>query len=302
MKINDKHFSSLTGLRENFDFNEVWSRLDTFIRNASPDKILYNSETLAEDAKYFSMIASPEAYSLKSSETSLGIADKDDNVVTEIKPHESELLAKLDHNEQIQLIALARLCRFDINAKIIDAVSYKVPIDNDTIILDYGQSLKLYDNPYDAELQSKKIIVSRDATKSSVVGNVSLKPGQGTFGVFSGDKLVYVCPLEQSNDAFRLESRLLPDNTIEVNVIDRRDSTICRTYKDCKSFAVLGSNGYLAINHHKIECNNGDDGILQNTINDKISCLDVVLSIEVDLRYRSITITLANNDKKYITY
>lgn len=299
MKLSNQLFSSITSLRNHFDFNEVWSKLDSFIRNASFNKILYNGDTSNEDKEYYVVLSNSGNYTFNKH----GVINKAGNIIIQSDKNEVKLLDSLETQDKVQLIALSRLCRFSISEDIINAVSYKVPFNEDVIVLNYGQSLKLFNIAslnIDKSLVSKKIIVDSSSSKSSVIGNITLKPGEGTYGVFCGDRLVSVCPVEISNTDFCLKSQLLPDNSIEVKAINLRTGTICRSYKNCKFFTVLGSNNFLVINNFRVECYNNQH--LQHVIDKSISILDDALYLDVDSKCHTITITLSNKSKKHINY
>lgn len=244
MKLNNKYISSLDSFRANFNFIEVWNKLDIFMRDLSPNDISYSSP---DDKLLYDAICTP-ADIVKLSHGRLTIK----GVLTlELRDDEVQLqnTAKIPDPVLIQIICLLRLAKVAIPHEIDKAfrpvvVNMAMPY----IELSCGQSIELqYKDITEGILLNEKLIkVAKDADLPSDVGGVILQPGEFTYGIFCDDRMINVCRRRASNKQYALEFVTEDDMPI-LKVKDRTTGMVVSKFKHAHYFALLGDYNFAVI-------------------------------------------------------
>lgn len=301
MVFDNKLYTSLVSIQRDLDIISVWNKLDIFIRDANPNRILFTDEY----AKFYDILKNPSGYFLVE-EDSMAISEnrETDKIPINISKEAYDVLLTLHPAlDRLRLFALAQLLMVDINRDLINRISYKVSYDEPEVYLKYGEGLKLSSlqlSGHDIELSTKKIIVDISAKKPSRIGSYVFSPGSGTYGVFQRDKLVAFCPNEISNSNFLLKTEIVDVNQIIVKAINLKTSTVCRSYKDCTFFSVLGPDNFVVVNAGRVECYNNQP--LQNVIDKNVGILDEPQYLYVDEVNRILNVILKNCETIKITY
>ena len=243
MKLKNKYITSIEALRSNFNFIEVWNKLNILIRDLSPKKIPY---TEPNDIHLFEAIANPKKVQIVNSCISIA-----ENHTVNLNDNELKLLndSKLKRSDFIQIVCLARLAQSVIPQDVEKLFAPLVVNDSsDYIELTMGESipLKQIDFRDGIKLVEKLIKVPNNAQLSCTVGNVELHPGQYTYGVFCENQLVSVSPREGKNASFRLEYKFEDNNPILV-VTDRTTNLVVSKFRRAHYFVLLGDNNFAVI-------------------------------------------------------
>lgn len=252
MKINDKIISSLDSLRANFDFIEIWNKREVAIRDLSPLYIYYPDDI----AVYYEAFANPGNVINDNGKLIFHTESEDVELSLDI---DNKLLSKFTFTERVQILALYAIANVQISETVKDALIDVVLIDDDNITLKNGSSIN-YGKKKSGEhlLTHKSIVVSETSNKSSKVGNITLSPGQMTFGVFCGKELIDVVPPCDENHTYRLEYEMC-DDTVILTVTDIATCNIVAQYKNAHYYALIGEKDFVVIDGLLVSCFANED-------------------------------------------
>lgn len=250
MIINNSIISSIDSLRTNFDFVEIWDKRDIALRDLSPDRILYPDNL----TKFlYGVFAHPESATLVEGMLVHPTKDKEGNEILNPIGFDTRhpALAKFTQSERIQIVALFSLgsTKFDASA-IWDITATEVSFADDKVTLTNGQTLECSKQPASQPLSHKAIIVAPSSKKPSKVGGYTLQPGQATYGVFSGTKLIAIAPPYAANNSFRLEYKLEHKSNgddITLEVFNTCTNTIVARYSDGHFYTLIDENDFVVI-------------------------------------------------------
>lgn len=282
MKINDKIISSLDSLRANFDFIEIWNKREVAIRDLSPLYIYYPDDI----AVYYEAFANPGNVINDNGKLIFHTENGDVELLLDI---DNKLLGKFSFTERVQILALHAIANVQISETVKDALIDVVSIDGDRITLKNGTPIN-YGKKKSGEipLTHKSIVVSAVSKKNSKVGNISLSPGQMTFGVFCGKELVDVVPPCDENHTYRLEYEMC-DDTVTLNVTDIATCNIVAKYKNAHYYALIGEKDFVVIDGLPVSCFANEDlnnRLRQNVIKSKIPEMLKVEGNAIHIIYR----------------
>lgn len=252
MRLNNKYITSITSLRNNFNFFEVWHKIGALIRDLSPNEIYYSSD----DEKFFyNVISSPQEYRF---ENSCFLSKDGDSREIDLSTEELSAIEGIAPESLVRIIAIAKLAQVTIPQDI--STLFK-PVDHEEscIILRNGANLQFIEH-YDKskELVSKPIKVPKDSYLKSFVGGVELEPGQCTFGVFSGNDLVAVSPRQAQNNKYYLsyEER---DGQIMLVAIERSSGMEVASWPNASFFTLVGENNFSFITGTSVSSFDNED-------------------------------------------
>lgn len=291
MKVNGKIITSIEGLGRNFNIYEIWQKMPTFRRDINPVNIFFNER----QKEIYRIFENAEEATLADSKITLGelcmpLTEEQEGVMA---------LAALPQTDRIRIVALFALAGKEISLEQIRDFATPFTDYGDTIILKNGKSIPLC-NTVDkgVDLKTKRIIVSKDSPNESYVGDVCLKPGEVTFGVFANGNLVKACPSELSNRSYHLRFHLADGNKSKLVATNRSTGTTIAEYPDCTFMGMLREENFVIINNGRVEC--FIDEHLQNMIRKKVSMIDYPQYL--DITSSTITVTLADCERRTINY
>lgn len=292
MKINNQLITSLEAFKSKFNFIEIWNKIDIVVRDLSPNELYYKNAT---DIIFHKVIESPNLYKIVNN--SIKPLDGS-NIEFPVDAKELSFLDGLTEANKIRIIALYRLAQKDIPADICLLAATTIAGDTDEIILKFGNQIKLSDISVgpNMELTHKLIKVSPEATTKSKVGNITLKPGQATFGVFSGSELVAVSPAEDYNKAFYLEYAISQEG-VKLIVHDQQSGLIVAEYPKAHYFTLIGDNNFAVIDGLSVTCFVDED--LNRRIKKSIERIFAPQIIVAD--ERTLTVTYKDGTSQIIT-
>lgn len=290
MKINDKIISSLDSLRANFDFIEIWNKREVAIRDLSPLYIYYPDDI----AVYYEVFANPGNIINDNGKLIFHKENEDVELSLDI---DNKLLSKFSFTERVQILALHAIANVQISETVKDALIDVVSIDDDKITLKNGSSIN-YGKKKNGEktLTHKSIVVSATSKKNSKVGNITLAPGQMTFGVFCGKELIDVVPPCDENHTYRLEYEMC-DDTVTLNVTDIATCNIVAKYKNAHYYALIGEKDFVVIDGLLVSCFANEDlnnRLRQNVIKAKIPEMLKVEGNAIHIIYRDYSEKIIN--------
>ena len=291
MKINGKIISSIQDLRQNFNFIELWQKLPVFQRDLNPTNVSYTEE----DKSIYDFFINADKVTINNDSMQLG------NNIKHLSNDQKPILEinELSQSDRVKIIALFTLVKKEIPLNLIKVLFKPISEYGDSLCLSYGKSISLCDNPQiNGDLTTKKIFVLPSSINESQIGNVILKPGEVTYGIFAKDSLVNVCPNEQVNQSFHLKFHLLPDYRTKLVVTNISTGSIIAEYPDCTYFSPLRDNNFILINKGLVECFH--DSYLMNTIRKKIELIDEPQYFEIN--DTAIIFTLKKGNKVKINY
>ena len=291
MKVNGKIITSVKGLSQNFNFFEIWQKMPAFRRDVNPVSMYFTER----QKEMYRFIEDAESATYKDSKLTLG------NKCFTLSEEQKRVFAMttLSQADCIRIIALFALAEKEISAELIKNLAAPFSGDGDTVILSQGKSIPLGKaRGRGAALKTKRIIVAKDSPSASYVGDLCLKPGMVAFGVFSNGNLVKVCPNELSNRSYYLRFHLTDGNKSKLVAVNRSTGTTIAEYPDCTFAGMLREDNFVIINGGRVEC--FKDEHLQNMIRKNISLIDEPRYL--DITPAAITVTLADGDKRTITY
>lgn len=291
MKINGKIISSLHGLSLNFNFYEIWQKLSVFKRDINPDNLYFTEE----QKRLFQLFEFADKATISDDSINLGdfclSLKEDQKRVTKMN--------NISKSDRIIVISLFALANKEIAFEQILDLFNPLSDFGDTIILSGGKSINLSSNPKpEGILMTKKIIVPTSSSNNCFVGGLQLKPGEFTFGIFSKNELIKVCPNELENRSYHLKFGLFQDNQPKLIVTSLSTGQIIAEYPGCTYFGTLGNDNFIIINKGKVQCFN--DQHLLNIFHKQIGPLDEPQFFDIDSTI--ITITLKNGNRIKINY
>lgn len=250
MRLNNKLITSLDALRANFNIHEIWNKLDIAVRDLSPEKIHYSSD---DEIVYYSLLAHKEEAEIDS-DFNVTIQGRKINVT--LTTDEKNYLEKLSPHDAVAVIALYKLTNKKIDREVQKLSLENIDLQRDKIILEYGASIKIsklssLDN---TPLVSKQITVSTNQSIPSKVGNIKLNPGDSTYGVFQGNKLIALSPTQAYNHAFALSYQLNEKGKLLLRVTDRHTGIIIIEYEEVHFYTLLGDNDFIVIDGLLVRC------------------------------------------------
>lgn len=291
MKINGKIITSIEGLSRNFNFFEIWQKLPVFKRDINPRNMFF-TEDKKEIFQFFEF-----AEDASFSENKLTLR----NLCLPLSKEQEQVAAlnALSKNDRIRIISLFALVEKDIPVDQIKDLAKPLSDFEETIILSHGKSIRISGiKDIGGKLSTKKIIVSPESPNESFVGDICLHPGDVTFGIFSDNSLIKVCPNELSNLSYHLKFHLSSDNRSKLIVTNLSTGRTIAEYPDCTYFGTLRDDNFVIINKGNVDCFN--DQHLMNMIRKKIGIIDEPQYF--DITSSSIIVTLKNNGKITINY
>ncbi len=258
MLLNNKHITSLENFRKYFNFFEVWHKISAFIRDLSPSEIFYGTASSCgslssyiinlDDILLYNAIANPDDYKFKDSQII------SESVIIQINLLEEEVAAleNVPAEETVRVIAMSRLAKVNIPSDISTLFNEINVEDEKCIILSNGANIKISEH-YDKNknLITRPIKVAKSSKLSSRVGDFTLNPGQCTYGVFCGNKLIAVSPNQLENKKYHLsyEER---NGTIYLVAIERSSTMEVAKWANATYVTLIGETNFAIINETSV--------------------------------------------------
>jgi len=290
MKINGKIISSLQGLSKDFNFFEIWQKISVFKRDINPQQMYFSDH----QKKLFNLFV--DAENATTSESSIILGD----FYLPLNDNQLDILQidSLSLKDRIRVIALYTLVEKEIPLNQIKDLAKPISDYGDTILLSHGKSIPFGERQLGKELITRRILVLPTSPNGSYIGNLYLKPGEVTFGVFTEDGLIKVCSKELSNLSYHLQFHLLSNNKSKMVVTNLSTGSVIAEYPECTFFGTLHDDNFIVINKGNVDCFN--DQHLMNIIRKKIGFIDEPQYFEISDSI--ITVILKNGEKVSINY
>lgn len=318
MKINNKYITSLESFCLNFNFFEVWSKIDIFNRDMSPEKMTYTStENHLRKKELYYIIKNPhkveklrftEITTCKSNtydmsfcitpalNSSTKSSTNEPNFISvRVSEDEKKIIESIDSIDIIKAVALFKFADKKISPEITGILMGHNDMDANEIILKRGEHINLgqIDTSHEINLKTKLIMVPENSPTYSKVGNLRLYPGQFTYGIFNHNNLICVCPIEAENSSYHLKFEK-KDDIFFLIVTDKSTGLICCKYKNVKFFTLIGDNNFAIINGLRVECYHNED--LNNQLRQGINMISCPQFIE--FTENTLHIVFQNGTKK----
>ncbi len=256
MKLNNKLITSLEAFRQNFDFCQAWNKIDVVVRDLSPSKVAYGEDDTAARWLYKALADPSTAQYIDGA-----LQAADGTMLTRLTAVEATAAESLGAEQQVRVIALCRLGGVPLTKELISHANNEVSFDASEIILQPGQFVKIHEGQYPAKcaLEYKLMYMpDRYQEGEARVGNVVLKPGDATFGVFAGAHIVAVSPNKVNNDKYYIYYDYSPKG-VSLVVRDRVAKSPIIEYSKVRFFALLGDGNFVVIDGRNVFCYEDED-------------------------------------------
>lgn len=295
MKIDNKLITSVDCLKKHFNFHEVFSNIDIFVRDLSPNNIPY----LDESSKLlYNIISAPQFVQVDGNRF---VFLRDDQVYVLKNNKETILehitLSEYTFEDKIRIVAL-----YELIGQAVDYTQVKTQIidssSDDNIVLTRGQSLVTISS-IKAEQLFYRLIRTKDDVNSGVeycVGDLKLKSGSIAYGLFSKLGLYKMIKPFYSNNSYKL--RLIDNgSSVALRVTDIANNQE-QLVTEVKSFCTLGEDNYLYIANNRLYSHHNSR--LEREIGKHICIFDTPLAVEVI--GENIVVTMQDGTEKLINY
>ena len=296
MRISNNLITSIACYRKHFEFHAVWSQLEIFIRDMSPQDVPYPD---AASKLLYDIIKDPSLVKVlvntKNNQILIEGVDKSPFVLNNVETLELDAIKNESTDDCIRILALFELA----GQKITKEHFANTPLSPDCtkdIILTNGYSLKVIDQEYiGLNLELHPIKVDENSPCSSFIGGIEIQPGKFAYGVFSELGLHKVLKPIAQNDMYMLKLSVNDSGVAETLVRNKFDNTLHHML-NVKSFCAIGNDNYAYIAHGRVYCRHND--ALEKHIKDSINFLDCPIFIETD--NHNIIVTMRDGCVKFI--
>lgn len=261
MRLNNRLISSLDAFRRNYSFLEVWNKLNVFLRDLSPQNINYYDDEKEQDEKpLYLAISDPSLYRFNDDGELINIKERQKiTCFDSLTKDEQQIICGLNNDDKVRVAAITRLAQTAITDDILKQITTTSSLfeqNNDKeIILDVWQSIPLSqitNNNFEKKLRSVFVSVKGKDKENpfnesyAKVGDIKLKPGEKTIGVFCGNRLIAACPHKAENRKYRLVFEEI-DNCIGLKVYDRSSGKVETIFPNARFFTMIGDNNFAVV-------------------------------------------------------
>lgn len=288
MRISNKFITSIPCYRRHFDFKCIWSQLDVFVRDMSPEIVFYPDD---KSRKLYAIIADPSSYDRSASDINKSLFTINDQSILD-----SEELMAEKFEDRVRIVALFELAEAEFDVQAYSKDILLSPGSHD-IVLSHGQSLKIDESESETRgLQVRQIRVDSNSSSFCTVGGYELAPGGVAYGVFEENKLRHVIEPVCYNKAYKIYLSFT-DGTAKT-IIESRDGYYVRHLDGVVSFCTIGQDDYAYIANGKVYC--GNDPHLAKELSGLISIFETPIVVQSD--GVKLYITLADGTKKSVNH
>lgn len=295
MRIDNKLITSVDCLKKYFNFQEIFSNIDIFVRDLSPNNIPYFDES---SKLLYYIISAPQF---------VQVADNRlvyfyDDYVYILKYNEESILehtslSEYTFEDKIRIVALYELIGKQVDYTQVKTQVLDSSLDED-LVLTRGQTLMTIESKKTDNLFYRLIRTQDDANSETeyCVGDMKLKAGSIAYGLFSRFGLYKMIKPFYSNNSYKL--RLIDNGGSAVlcvtDIANKQEQLIA----EVKSFCTLGDDNYLYIANNRLYSHH--NSMLQKEISKHISIFDIPLAVEVIKE--NIVVTMQDGTEKIINY
>lgn len=263
MKIGGHLITSLASFRKHFEFNTVWTQLNIFLRDLSPEQVPYLKDDKQDEVAQSIFFAIQNPNKVKAEENNLLYFANDNKPLTiltinDLSSMELNSLQEYEYEDKIKIILIHELAGKKISE---DDISQSVnALSNDSeILLCNGHTLKVIDYIITGQrLYIKPISVDKHSICSSIIDGYDLAPGRTAYGVFSTYGFHKLLPPVVQNEKYLI--RLKTDSSSpEMIVRDKKDGTISH-FHNVVSFCTINNNNYIYVQNQMVYSHH-DEGL-----------------------------------------
>lgn len=295
MKIDNKLITSVDCLKKHFNFQEIFSNIDIFVRDLSPNNIPYFDES---SKLLYYIISAPQFVQVIDNR----LVYFDDDHVYILKYNEESILehtslSEYTFEDKIRIVALYELIGQQVDYTQVKTQVLDSSLDED-LVLTRGQTLMTIESKKTDNLFYRLIRTQDDANSETeyCVGDMKLKAGSIAYGLFSKFGLYKMIKPVYSNNYYKL--RLIDNGgNVVLRVTDIANNQE-QLIKDVKSFCTLGDDNYLYIANNRLYSHHNSK--LEKEISKHISIFDIPLA--VDVIKENIVVTMQDGTEKLINY
>ncbi len=292
MKILNTFITSIACFRRHFDFHGIWCQLGVFLRDMSPNEILYPDD---KSELLYEIIKNPDLVEICDNQFVVEGGEGRD-VFTINTPEELKLseLQKVEPKERIRILAIFELGEVKIENQLL--TENMVLSDSSEIMLSNGRTITVVGLPYEGpNLKLRKIMVDPKSISACYVDGVEIKPGKFAYGVFSQRGLHKVLRPVLANEMYRLILTLSDSGEVVMIAKDLTHDSIRRHVK-VTSFCMVGKNNYAYIDNGKVY--SAKNAYLDDKLRRAIGILDNPLIVESN--GDEVIVTMKNGNVKHI--
>ena len=295
MRIDNKFITSVECLKKHFNFPEIFSNIDIFVRDLSPNNIPYFDES----SKLLYDIISAPHFAQVEGDSFVFLPDNQVYILksNEISILEHSALSEYTLGDKIRIVALYELIGQQVDYTQVETQALDSPLDED-IVLTRGQSLVIIESKKTEKLFYRLIRTKYDANSETeyCVGDMKLKAGSIAYGLFSRFGLYKMIKPFYSNNSYKL--RLIDNGGSAVLRVTDIANKQEQLMPEVKAFCTLGDDNYLYIANNRLYSHHNSK--LEKEISKHISIFDTPLAVEVI--EENIVVTMQDSTEKIINY
>lgn len=295
MRIDNKLITSVECLKKHFNFPEIFSNIDIFVRDLSPNNIPYFDES---SKLLYDIISAPQFVQVVDNR----LVYFDDDHVYILKYNEESILehtslSEYTFEDKIRIVALYELIGQQVDYTQVKTQVLDSSLDED-IVLTRDQTLVTIESKKTEKLFHRLIRTKYDANSETeyCVGDMKLKAGSIAYGLFSRFGLYKMIKPFYSNNSYKL--RLIDNGGSAVLRVTDIANNQEQLIKEVKSFCTLGDDNYLYIANNRLYSHHNNK--LEQAISRQIGILDIPLAVEVV--GEDIIVTMQDSTEKIINY
>lgn len=254
MKLQGHLITSLECLHTNFSFSEAWEKRRILVRDLSPEHIHYYSK---EKMLIYEALRNPAGSRIENGKIIFADGKKLEIQISDEVTRYLKLFKTME--ERICAITLSLLADRPLSLDEIKKISNRNNLHTAHIILRNGDELCLTSiKPGGSRLIVKRISVPGTETNCCQVGNVSLEPGEVTFGVFQDSSLVDVSPNKISSNKYDLQY-VLEGDCVKLDVYSLDREKRLNSYRDVTYICLIGDDAFVRVQNRHVYCYNNND-------------------------------------------
>lgn len=295
MRIDNKLITSVECLKKHFNFPEIFSNIDIFVRDLSPNNIPYFDES----SKLLYDIISTPHFAQVEGDSFVFLPDNQVYILksNDISILEHSALSEYTLEDKIRIVALYELIGQQVDYTQVKTQVLDSSLDED-LVLTRGQTLMTIESKKTDNLFYRLIRTQDDANSETeyCVGDMKLKAGSIAYGLFSRFGLYKMIKPFYSNSSYKL--RLIDNGSNVVLRVTDIANNQEQLITGVKSFCILGDDNYLYIANNRLYSHH--NSMLQKEISKHISIFDIPLAVEVIKE--NIVVTMQDGTEKIINY
>ena len=292
MKISNNLITSIACFRKHFEFHAVWSQLNVFLRDMSPQDVPYPDVT---SELLYNIIKDPAMVTVANDKFQVKGTVDNPFSLNSVASLELQAIKKETVENRVRILALFELAGQVMTPECFANEAFSLDRTKE-LILSNGHSLKVVEQDYAGQdLILRQIKVDAKSFCSSVVDGVEIQPGKFAYGVFSKLGLHKVLNPIGQNEEYRLRLSINASGTIGTLVHNKLDGTHSHM-PNVKSFCIIGKDNYAYVDNEMVYSHHNE--ILAKRIKDVFGFLDSPLFIQ--LEDNKIVITMKDGTVKYV--